>query len=296
MKVKERHFPYPVLADFTDDFVQGSYETDISYNIESTKIVLTIKHSLNNIGLLDLINNGDANYITHIECPKTQFRLLESSTQETQELILDASKIDNGIEVCTFIVATKKIENYTNMDFDNDFEGYSFTLNKGDILAVGYDFNISIDKEELNKSESIIQFEKSEDDAKPFTIFFESNRLIVKLNGKNYSLYNSIIEYNELLPILYSLIGVPVISSALQVIGSELNDEEGSIDDGYSDCRWFKVLVEKIKEKNKDPYDPQIYDELEVILLAQEILEDPLSKSLDTLINIYDEVTEEEEV
>src|SRR5699024_8008041 len=150
MKVKERHFPYPVLADFSDDFNKSSYETDIDYTINRDQFVLNVKHALNNEELAKMIEDGKAEYATHIECPKTQKRLLNTSNIQHQEVILDAADIENKIEVCTFVIATMSLSNYTNSDFDVDYEGYVFNLNKGDILAIGHDYNISVEKEQKN--------------------------------------------------------------------------------------------------------------------------------------------------
>lgn len=291
MKIKERHFPYPVLADFSDDFQQSSYETDIVHAVDSSEFILTVKHYLTNKEIIDLIQNGDAVYSTHIECSKTQTRLMDTSSINSQKITIDSSEVENKIEVCTFIVATRKIEKYSNSSFDEDYQGYIFTVNKGDILAIGYDYNINIEKEQINNSESIIQFERAEPDIKePFKINFDTSRLVVTLNKKNYDLYKELIEQEELLPVLYSIIGVPVISSALHVIGSEIMSDDNSLNEGYSSKRWYKVLIEKIQEVGADPYDYRNYEESsEVILLAQKILEDPLSISFNRLASLYDD-------
>lgn len=290
MKVKERHFPYPVLADFSDDFQNSSYETDLQYTVATSEFLLTVKHSLDNKEMLELIRNGDAVYSTHVECSKTQTRLVESTSNASQKLIIDPSKVENKIEVCTFVIATREIEKYTNSYFDDDYQGYTFNVSRGDILAVGYDYNIYIEKERVNNSESIIQFEKAELDFKePFRINFDTNRLVVTLSKKNYDLYTHLIEYEELLPVLYSMIGIPVVSSALHVIGAEIRDNDSTQDDGYSNKRWYKVLIEKIQETGKDPYDYKIYEESsDIIMLAHKILDDPLTNSLNSLVNLYD--------
>jgi len=294
MKVKERHFPYPVLADFSDDFNKSSYETDIDYTINRDQFVLNVKHALNNEELAKMIEDGKAEYATHIECPKTQKRLLNTSNIQHQEVILDAADIENKIEVCTFVIATMSLSNYTNSDFDVDYEGYVFNLNKGDILAIGHDYNISVEKEQKNDAESIIQFVKSKESKKTFDIEYESNKILVKLDEEQYALYNSLAADEELLPVLYSLIGVPVITSALQVIGNEIQN----IDSGntiYSDYRWFRVLEEKISSLGEDPYNESIYGEVESLELTQRLLENPLSSSLQALVDYNDNDEDAEE-
>ena len=291
MKVKERHFPYPVLADFSDDYQGSSYETDISYDVNNKEFVLTVKHDLNNDELKHLIENNRATYCVHVECAKTQTRILQPSVDSIQQVKLKASQIDKSIEVCTFLVANTDIEKYANPQFDDDYKGYTFNIKKGDILAIGYDYNINIEKDQLNDSESIIQLEKKEDGTNDsFSINFNTERIVVSLNSENYALYNNLAGQDELQPVLHSLIGIPVLSSALRAISEEISNEN-DLDEGNSELRWFKILIEKVIALGLDPKDENTYED--PINLAQKILNDPFSKSLNALYK-FNEVEDEE--
>lgn len=287
MKVKERHFPYPILADFSNDYTQSSYETSITYDVTSEEFILYVKHSLDNRELEELIANKKAKYCVHIECPKTQTRFLEATQKNKQHLRVKASNIEKNLEVCTFIAANEDIIDYNNQNFDADYKGYSFNLKKGDIIAIGFDYNISIEKDKINESESILQLEKGNENTKEaFKITYNTDRIVVKLNPQNYTLYNNLADQDELQSVLHSLIGVPVLTSALQVVAQEMEDET-EIDEGVSGFRWFRILIEKIKAIGLDPYDATIYEE--TVSLAQKILNDPFSKSLEALNNYNDD-------
>lgn len=294
MKVKERHFPYPVLADFSNDFIHCSYDTDVTYTINQSQFLLTIKHSLNNIELAKLISDGDAKFSTHIECSRTQLRMLDTTDKLVETVSIDASKIEKEIEVCTFIIANNSIPSYKNDLFHSDYEEYNINLNKGDILAIGNDYNIVIEKEKVTDSESIIQLVINGDvKAEPFSMLYNSDKIVVKLNERNFFMYNVLAEREEITPVLHSLIAVPVISSALQIIEMEVDQDESGVNEGdYSNYRWFSVLLEKIRAIGLDPMDSNIYED--TIGLTHKILDDPLSKSLDKLNNFYDSYLYEE--
>ncbi|PAE17651.1 hypothetical protein CHH91_02465 [Virgibacillus sp. 7505] len=293
MKVKERHFPYPVLADFSGDYQGSSYETDITYDVNREEFVLTVKHDLNNKELTNLIANNNAKYCVHIECAKTQNRILETSVTSVQQVNLKASVIEKSIEVCTFIVANTEIENYTNSQFDDDYKGYTFNVSKGDILAIGYDFNINIEKDQISDSESIIQIEKNvSDSSEPISITLNTERIVVSLNSEIYALYTNLAGQDELQPILHSLIGIPVVSAALQAMSEEISDDNDFYNE-TSDLRWFKILFEKINALGLDPEAENTYEE--PINLAQRILNDPFSKSLKALYSIMEDDSEDGE-
>ncbi|MCA0970655.1 hypothetical protein LCM20_08655 [Halobacillus litoralis] len=285
MRVKERHFPYPVLADFSDDYKKGSYETEISYDVTKDEFILRVKHSLDSKELYSDILRGRAMFCVHIECSKTQMRILSKSKEEKQEVKVKASDIDQRIDVCTFVIANEDIKGFSNESFDDDYKGYTFEVSKGDILAIGDDYLINIEKDKSNDSESILQLEKSlEDNPKEnFSLTFATDRIVVTLNQEDYKTYNELANTEQLLPILHALIGVPALSAALQLISQEMSDAN---EDEYSSYRWYRVLMEKIEYLGLDPYDEKVYEE--PIQLAQKILDNPLSKSLLSLSNIYE--------
>jgi hypothetical protein len=293
MRIKERHFPYPVLADFSDDFVDSSYETHVTYDITPTHFILFIKHALNNEELFDMVKRGEAVFTTHIECAKTQTRLIEASAEVEQKILINASLIEKSIEVATFLIANVQLKGYSNKKFDEDYYGYDFNINKGDILAIGSDYIINLEKEKENNSESIIQIEKVRDNEPPMDLFFDSEKIVVHLSSDLYSEYFSLSENDNLLPVLHALIGIPALTAALQIIKNEI-EEDDTLKEGNSNYRWYQVLTEKIVSLGINIQDLQNYDEIDILKLTQRIMGSPLSLSLKSLMKFTEDFQDEE--
>ena len=74
MEIRNRLFPYPVLCLENDDYIDCEFRV-LTNQIEELKdIVLQFKIELDNKDLLDLIRDGKAEYLIHVECSNTSFR------------------------------------------------------------------------------------------------------------------------------------------------------------------------------------------------------------------------------
>lgn len=74
MEIKNRLFPYPVLCIENDDYINCEFNIKFNQFEELKEIVLQFEVELNNNELLELIRQGEAEYIVHIECSNTSFR------------------------------------------------------------------------------------------------------------------------------------------------------------------------------------------------------------------------------
>ena len=67
-------YPYPVLAYYSDDYKDGSFDTTIDLQKDGYNIRIDFMASLTNEGLKKLIHDGQARYVYHLECAQTGFR------------------------------------------------------------------------------------------------------------------------------------------------------------------------------------------------------------------------------
>ena len=74
MEIRNRLFPYPVLCMENDDYIGSTFDVQFSQTEELKDIVLQFEVELDNDELLDLIRQGKADYLVHIECSNTSFR------------------------------------------------------------------------------------------------------------------------------------------------------------------------------------------------------------------------------
>ena len=99
-------------------------ESPMLVNLIPNSIELKFTPVLINDGIQNLINNGDAYFAVHIECPMTSFRELYH-VDEKLTLKFDANDIEGFVYVCTFIIANKNLREYTNEKF-NEYKETTF--------------------------------------------------------------------------------------------------------------------------------------------------------------------------
>jgi hypothetical protein len=76
MEIRNRLFPYPVLAFYNDDYINSLFDVSVSTEIGKQVIKFAFDVNLENDLLYNLIENDDADFAIHIECPSTSFREL----------------------------------------------------------------------------------------------------------------------------------------------------------------------------------------------------------------------------
>ena len=69
MKINNRLFTYPILSENNNDYVNGSFDVEVSHKmIDVLNLQLKFDIKMNCDALKDLINKGFAKYVIHIEC------------------------------------------------------------------------------------------------------------------------------------------------------------------------------------------------------------------------------------
>src|SRR5690554_3930617 len=164
----KRYFPYPVLwLNEKDNYLNGSFHCDIEMksHVSGLNIQVKYKFHLDNNELLEHITNGIVIYAVHLECPATGYREIVSVNEREGSYLIEESKINGELQVCTFLLANNNIENFTNADFVGELQGINFQIDKGCILGIGesYSFNFDKTKVDLRNVPSVIIFIKNED-------------------------------------------------------------------------------------------------------------------------------------
>lgn len=157
MKIKHRHFPYPVLSPYSNDITGEKLKADITVEKLESEFQFTANFQLENETLLRLIENEQAVYAVHLECSSTMKRFFKISKQPNYSFNINHKLLNNIVEINFFIVAYKDISSYYNTEFHEDFEGVRFNIQKGDQLAFAETVKMNITKEPLAKTNSIFE-------------------------------------------------------------------------------------------------------------------------------------------
>ncbi|WP_276907275.1 hypothetical protein [Peptoniphilus duerdenii] len=281
MKIKERYHSYPVLAPYTDDYPNTLFSIKkLEDIVDRNNYVFEVELNLNNKGLEKLINEQLAEFVIHVECSKTSFRRIFKSSMSTLTLQIEKSKIDSRVEFAPFIIAKEDIKNYTDIEFDPIFEGFSFNINRGQYLAIGKVAIITIikDKDDLKQLSSIIRIAQVADLEKGIKLQLEGDRIQILMPKETYEMYIYASRNHNRLRLLHSMIVLPAIINVLY----ELKDDAESNFEQFSDRRWFQALEIRINDLGLE-LDKRLFSDNTPYELAQLILEYPVEEALDKI-------------
>lgn len=278
MRVKSRLSPYPILDNYGDDYVNSSFDAEYEMTTQFSEIYAKIRFHLENKEIEELIKNEKAQYLVHVECPSTCFRMKFSSTENEIEFKLSSVNLAKILEIRTFIVLTQDIKNFKSVDFHPDYLGETFNLFKHQIIAIGTGKNYILNKDDrdLESLPSVIQIMKTSDKKGSLTVNTDSdNYIMVGLSEDVYELYARLGK-NTYKSTAFSLILLPALMIVLQRMHANKDDED------YKSRHWFQV-INSILENNKQKLDDITIENDTLLMVCQSIFADPISRSFKEL-------------
>ncbi len=157
-------YPHPVLGVGDDILSTCGIVPAITKDASDYHIHFDLL--IENDDILTLIDQKKALFSCEVNCPSTFYRRVETSITPNFDININRKDVSKRIDFECSVVATQKIDNYTNADFHEDFIGFSFQIEPGDYLAIfkegHYDVDIKYDK--LRSAGSFIKIVPGEDD------------------------------------------------------------------------------------------------------------------------------------
>lgn len=75
MNITKRLYTYPVLSEERDDYIDSVFDADVQYKMNGVNnLLFDFDIEMDNKDLQNMILEGDAEYVIHIECANTSFR------------------------------------------------------------------------------------------------------------------------------------------------------------------------------------------------------------------------------
>lgn len=292
MHITNKHYPYPVLKPYGDDYIESLFDVTVVPNLTSDKVILKINAKLKNKKIKELIDQKLAKIVCHIESSLTAFRKticipLNDIEDEiySGELSFEISSdiISGKVFVCPFIISSGNFD-YANPAFNPEYGGVSFPIDEGAVLAEGNQISFEIPniRKTLEYTPSIFETVPIDDPSiDSITVDYSHDEKIIihmpKEMFKNYKLLNNSLETR---PQLWAMIIVPCMVHLLEYIQSLRGTEDYS---NIKETRWYNVINDALK-KSKG-YDLESADFLrdDIVMVSEDILKNPLQISLCSL-------------
>lgn len=292
MNITNRLYTYPVLSDEKNDYQKSRFDVDVKQYMNGINtIVLEFNIDMTNAELGQLIRDGKAEYVIHLEGSSTAFRISLHSSTNYIKYEIPIGRVNGKLEMVAFIVSREDITHFSSVDLDDDYEGLKFSISKSSIL--GYQnlppLEITKDFEEFSNASSIfLVYKRLTEEDKPIEIGLDSHKIRIGLGSAEYNVFAKFSNKVELQPVFHSMLILPT----LVYVFEELRQEGGI--DNYSSREWFLSLEKSYSKRGVD-FLGEIQDsEKPSIELAQEAMELPLNKAFSQIANIYENMDEED--
>jgi hypothetical protein len=252
-------------------------------NEDAIQINLDIELNYENEDIKNLINQGLAEYVCEYDCSRTNTRRCFKFNTNNFSVSIPRKSVVGKIDFLCFIAAKENIPNYKNKGFNEDYQGFSFDLERGDVLAIfpefSHDTDIKYDK--LHAAGSIMVIVKDFDpEAKRCSYNFDDNKIEIRLPEHLFELYQSGVG-NSFAEIIHASMAYNALVCALSNI------------DRYKDKLWAKTILYRLQTednlKKYAPLDPDedAYIDSELIAdLATDLLDNPYERLINSLYQI----------
>lgn len=247
-----------------------SVSVELNEDVSNYNFTITLK--FNNEDISCLIKDDKAEFSCEYECARTMLRCCKKTNEHTFKIEIPRQDINGRINFNCFVSVKKTIKNYTNRGFNEDYEGFSFNMEPGDILVsfpqFHYDADIKYDK--LQAAGSFMQIRETHQHKE---VFFDITRKKIEI----------------LLPTtLYQEYCNPQIKGAAEIIHSSLvlnaltyallNIKE------HEQCAWAKTIDYRLRNENEFSIE-ELDDKPNIPCLAQRLLKDPYNRLFNKIIS-----------
>jgi hypothetical protein len=277
MKFNGYSFPHPVLG--LNDDIEGSASVEkLEYDeiTDEDNYILTIIYKLDNPDFLQMLAENKAQFVCELSCTATLFRKTELSDSLIQKITIPKNFVRETVELLFLLISTDSISNYSNSKIHQDFAGYTFDIDKGDVLAFLGEgkFIAGIAYKKLQAVSSFLEIDKRSDDETDMNIILDNPKVLIQLSKKDYEKYCEprIGRSTKYASIFHSSVVLPALIHALyQLIRNEDLEEQ----------HWAKIIISRIQN------DPSLnglqLEEDNVLKIVQLLIGLPINRLLEDL-------------
>ena len=281
MHIGNRIFPYPVLNrnEALSDYVSDStfmLEFDVDENgapiVQNGEVVFkNLHYTVTDAALVELLEQGKIKGAFIVECSASVYRSRFDISAVPYDLRVSAHEINGNVVASCYLYATEDIADFKSTGFIPEYTGYSFDIDKFDIVAVddGFKFKIELDPAEDDKVASIFTVVKKEDDGDVMSYDNDDKKIIIRLPAAYYDCYDNMKTKKECNNIAFAMIAIPALACCLEDISSR---EFSSIDEIIEYYSWFNAICISYKRRTGNALTFEDFGPMNKLELAQMVL------------------------
>ena len=277
MRIGKKLFPYPTLNNSKNITCFKNCDFSLEYDDCDDEENLILKNAhikVNDEVINKLLDESKLKATVIVECSSTIFRKSYDISRIPNDIIIPINNLREQVVISSFIYATENI-NFISPNFLDDYDGYSFEIEKYDIIAIddGFTTRIEYDEDKDKKVSSIFSIVKDETIENKVMKFEPSARkIIIQLPEEQFGCYENMKNNDNYQELFFSIMTIPALIYCLQNIQDRLIFSDYSLDEIKIDYRWFESIEVAFKNLNGVALTEDNFKKYDVSLLAQQLM------------------------
>ena len=293
MQVKAKIFPYPIInnnkafSNYNDKNFQIVFDEPPAED-EKSYILKNCRFESDSTLINRLYSEGKLGIVLIVECSNTVYRKSFEVSKTGKDLILLKVDFTEKVDISMFAYAKESFTIQSD-EFEEDYKGIDFEIEKYDIVGANDGFNVRFRHEESedNLVQSIFSIIKSDTvELGAYLVECDIGRKITITlsleDYKNYKIIYTVPAYKE---VFFNMILVPSLIEGLSLCRAVLEDESKDMDDIGNQYPWFRSIESAYKKLKGIDLQAQDFKSTSPVRLAQELLGKPLGQALKSLVD-----------
>lgn len=288
MRIGNKIFPYPVLNHIPHLSNYEGCDFDVLYSFKETQkeiILENIRFETDSNYLNDLYNNKKIDVVCIVECSETVYRRKFRITREGYNLVLYKADISGKCQITFFAYA---IENFVmaSNEFEDDYRGVQFDIDKYDILAAMDNQIMTVvhQEKENDLAHSIFSIVNDHTNNNgDYSVDYSSKKITIYLSDEDYKNYKIIAGINDYKEQFFNMLLIPALIESITACKNDLLNGS-SIDEICDGYPWFRSIVSSYKKLHNEELTVDLFKNIKPIELSQELLGKPLNTSFKKML------------
>ena len=276
MRIGKKLFPYPTLNNSKNMSCFKDCNFSLEYDDYDDNENLVLKNAHIVVGddtISKLLDEGKLKSTVIVECSSTIYRRNFEVSKVERDIIIPLNNLREQVVISCFVYANEDFT-FNSSNFLEDYDGYSFDIEKYDIIAIddGFTTRVEYDEEKDKKVSSIFTVVVDENITdKVMKIEPTSRKIIIHLPEEQFGCYENMKNNDNYRELFFSIMTVPALIFCMQNIQDRLLYNEETLDNVRIDYKWFESIEIAYKNNFNENLTDDVFKKCDIPTLSQQL-------------------------
>lgn len=277
MRIGKKLFPYPTLNNSKNMSCFKDCNFSLEYDDYDDNENLVLKNAHIVVGddtISKLLDEGKLKSTVIVECSSTIYRRNFEVSKVERDITIPLNNLREQVVISCFVYANEDFT-FNSSNFLEDYEGYSFDIEKYDIIAIddGFTTRVEYDEEKDKKVSSIFTVVVDENITdKVMKIESTSRKIIIHLPEEQFGCYENMKNNDNYRELFFSIMTVPALIFCMQNIQDRLLYNEETLDNVRIDYKWFESIEIAYKNNFDENLTDDVFKKCDIPTLSQQLM------------------------